>query len=160
MEVLSWEEPQEEYRRWHEECGCWRWPCLGRGSGCWRCLGEERGYWQEKEGDLSRLGRRWRWKFLGRNFRKRRNIGVGTRKVGVIVGLALVGGVGVGDVRARNGVTGGPVMGGMSVFVGEERGIFVGGGRSVLGGGGTRLPLTFKALYDIVYNNQESQNRS
>ena len=74
--------------------------------------------------------------------------------------LPLSGGVGVGDVRARNGVTGVPVTGGMSVFVGEERGVFVGGGRRLLGGGGTRLPLTFKALYDIVYNNQESQNRS
>ena len=91
---------------------------------------------------VCRLGRRWRWKFsLARNLRK---IGVGMRKVSVAVGLALVGGVGVGDVRARNGVTGGPVTGGMSVFVGEERGVFVGGGSRVLGGGGTRLPLTFK----------------
>ena len=111
--------------------------------------------------EVCRLGRRWRWKFsLARNLRKRENIGVGMRKVSVAVGLALVGGVGVGDVRARNGITGSPVAGGMSVFVGEERGVFVGGGRRVLGGGGTRLPLTFKALYDIVYNNQESQNRS
>ena len=88
------------------------------------------------------VGSRWRWEFfLGRSLRK--NIGVGTRKVGVVVGLELVRGVGVGVVRARKGVTGGPMAGGMSVFVGGERGVFLGGWR-VLGGGRTRLPLTFK----------------
>ena len=49
--------------------------------------------------EVCRLGRRWRWKVsLARNLRKRENIGVGMRKVSVAVGLALVGGVGVGIV--------------------------------------------------------------
>ena len=53
------------------------------------------------------LGRRWRWKFfLGRSLRKRGNIGVGTRKVGVAVGLALIGGVAVGVVWVKNGGSG------------------------------------------------------
>ena len=55
---------------------------------------------------VSHLGR-WRWKFfLGRSLRKRGNIGVGMRNVSVVVGLALVGGVGVGVVWVKNGDTG------------------------------------------------------
>ena len=49
--------------------------------------------------------------FLGRNFRKvflwKRNVGIGARKVGIVVDLAFVGGVGVVVVQVRNRGTGG-----------------------------------------------------